>query len=410
MTGPRATPAPVLATEGRAVDGGFEILRVMTIQRAITQWLADLALKNHSERTIDTYDRLLQKLALRLEDVDAHEVTPAHIRGFLDAQGRKKDGTRKSAATIAQNVSILNGFFDFLKSENIITRNPTRRNEQRILSRPKQLAPDENDAVVTVSTEDVRKMIEYVDGKGTWPEKLTLYVGIYTGARRAAMNRLRVRDYDSENGTLSFFEKGSKPIIKPVPAPLETLIHEAANAGVWETRDDYLIPNPSSQRRQGERDARVIWKIVKHIADEARVDAHVHALRAAYATYYLETHQDKNSLLALQKLMGHKRIETTTVYLRRLDRRQQMETVRDLDWSGQGEIRTREPGFPSHSLSRRAPSATRAPVLGNNHFASELFDETAHDLPLETEPSFVPESLVVRVRSQRGEAVPSEGA
>lgn len=31
--------------------------------------------------------------------------------------------------------------------------------------------------------------------------------------------------------------------------------------------------------------------------------------------------------------MGHSRIETTLVYLRRLDRKQAMETVRDLDWS-----------------------------------------------------------------------------
>jgi hypothetical protein len=30
--------------------------------------------------------------------------------------------------------------------------------------------------------------------------------------------------------------------------------------------------------------------------------------------------------------MGHKRVETTLVYLRRMDRRQQMETVRELSW------------------------------------------------------------------------------
>jgi hypothetical protein len=32
----------------------------------------------------------------------------------------------------------------------------------------------------------------------------------------------------------------------------------------------------------------------------------------------------------LEELMGHARIETTLVYLRRLNRRQAMETVRDL--------------------------------------------------------------------------------
>jgi hypothetical protein len=37
-------------------------------------------------------------------------------------------------------------------------------------------------------------------------------------------------------------------------------------------------------------------------------------------------------LFSLQQLMGHSRPETTNLYLRRLDRRRSMETVRGLDW------------------------------------------------------------------------------
>jgi integrase len=65
------------------------------------------------------------------------------------------------------------------------------------------------------------------------------------------------------------------------------------------------------------------------------VTTHVHALRAAFAVHFLEA--KPGELVALKNLMGHKRIDTTLVYLRRLNRRQGMETVRDLDWGSTGE-------------------------------------------------------------------------
>jgi hypothetical protein len=52
--------------------------------------------------------------------------------------------------------------------------------------------------------------------------------------------------------------------------------------------------------------------------------------RTAFAVQFLETHI--GDLEALQALMGHKRIETTQVCLRRLDREKAMDRVRDLSW------------------------------------------------------------------------------
>lgn len=386
-----------------------EKLRVMTIQRAITDWLGDLALKNHSERTIKTYDAFLTKLALYLPDVDAHEVTSAHVRRFLESQSRRKDGRRKTAATLGQQVSILNGFFDWLKAESIVQRNPTRRNEQRILSRPRQMRPEDNDAVKTISGDEARRILTHVDEKGSWPEKLAIYLGVYTGARRQALSRARVRDYDVEAGIIWFYEKGRKPIEKPVPPPLERVIHAAADAGVWETEDDYLIPSPAYQKKPGqERDARIIWKIVRGVMDDAKVRGHVHSLRAAYATQYLETHP--GNVYALKKLMGHSRIETTEVYLRRLDRRHQMETGRDLDFFGATDEGRFE--LPSRVSPTNALAGRRLQPLGhsstNPHFGSELLGEAPHESSLDTQPSFAPTDLLMRVRPQCAPVVPGK--
>jgi site-specific recombinase XerD len=93
------------------------------------------------------------------------------------------------------------------------------------------------------------------------------------------------------------------------------------------------------QRKQlpkGDRDDRMIWRTVQRVAKRAGVLTKVHAFPAAFAVHYPETHI--GGLEALQALMGHKRIETTQVYLRRLNREKAMDRVRDLSWGCHGLI------------------------------------------------------------------------
>lgn len=119
--------------------------------------------------------------------------------------------------------------------------------------------------------------------------------------------------------------------------------------------------------RTDQRDDRVIWRIVKTVAERAGiVDCHVHALRAAFAVFYLDRNPD--DLLGLKDLLGHKSLNTTLIYLRRRNRQAGMESVRSLSWgvtpnglnegdatnlavtppaSGGGRIRTSDSGVSS---------------------------------------------------------------
>ncbi len=313
------------------------MLAVMNISHAADSWLGELERQGKSDRTIGTYRRLLHKLADdHARHVDVRDITVSHIRVFLDSQSKlQSDGGRKAAATVAQNVTIINCFFDWLYAEEIIPRNPTRRNGEQILSRPRVGRPEDNDNVTTISSDDVRKFLA-VANKSGWSARLAVNVAIYTGARRSALSNLRLSDYDAANRRLTFKEKGAKTISKPISDDLAQIIDAAIIAGVYETDDDYLIPSHASQRRKGERDDRIIWRIIRDIATKAGVDTHVHALRAAFAVHYLETHP--GDVVALQSLMGHDRMETTLIYLRRYDRAQRMETVRTLSWGETPEI------------------------------------------------------------------------
>jgi integrase len=168
-----------------------------------------------------------------------------------------------------------------------------------------------------------------------WQELLCVATAVYLGPRRAALARVRRGDVDLARGTVRFIEKGGKVAVKPLPDEYLAILIAAERDGLWNAAGDYLIPNrrPASVRRV-ERSDKVIWETVKRVAARAGVRAHVHALRAAFAVQFDEAHPDQ--VLALKELMGHNRIETTLIYLRRKDKAKAMESVRDLSWGVSG--------------------------------------------------------------------------
>ena len=306
-------------------------LRLMDISRATDLWLGELERHSHAESTVNGYRRLLDKLADTYPYADVDDLTASDVRRFLDAQSRRRDGKRKAASTIGGNVSAINGFFDWLTKEGIIDRNPTRRNGDRIIDRPPQVAAEDNDNIVSVTPADVLRLLRESWQRDKWEEILAIHCLVYLGPRRKALATARREDYDQLERTLLFREKGGKTIRKPVPDEFATVIDSAIRAGIYQDGTAYLIPSKAEQRRAGDRDDRVIWRIVREVAERAGVTTHVHALRAAFAVHYLQS--KPGEIVGLQKLMGHRRIETTMVYLRRLDRQEAMESVRDLSWS-----------------------------------------------------------------------------
>ena len=286
--------------------------------RAIDLWLGELARRNCTSETLRTYRRILNLFADRFEAKPPEEITIDDCRSFLDRW------LTASAATQAQYVSILRGFFAFLLDEEMIAQTPMTR-----IKRPRRPSPEETE-VVSVSTSDCFKIIEACLD---WQEFLCVTTALYSGARRAALGSVRRGDVDLEVGTIRFLEKGRKVIVKPMPDEYLAILRAADGDGIWTSPEDYLIPNrrPSSVRGRVRSD-KVVWETIRRVARRAGVRAHVHALRAAFAVHFIETHPGE--ALALQDLLGHKRMETTVRhYLRRRDSQRLMGAVRDLSWS-----------------------------------------------------------------------------
>jgi integrase/recombinase XerD len=290
--------------------------RPLRIGEAIDLYLGDLARRGRRPRTLDAYGRRLNRLADSTRDAYVDEILLEDYERFLNRW------VEAAPSTLASGVSLVRGFSEFLWERGHTTEHVAFR-----LKRPRRPRAEDLD-VVTVTADDVMRMLDACE---TWQEYLCIATAVYLGARRDALARVRRRDVDLDEGRAKFVEKGRKPITKPIPDEFLMILRAAEDAGVWASSNDYLIPNrrPGAVRR-AERSDKVIWNTVKIVGARAGVEATVHSLRAAFAVQFDEEHPDQ--LIALKELLGHARIETTLVYLRRKDKARAMESVRSLSW------------------------------------------------------------------------------
>lgn len=321
----------------------------MRLGSAIDLYIGELARRGRRPTTRASYQRLLTDFA-RL--VDPHRertvasITADECRRYLD---RWKDA---QPSTIATGVSLLRGFFRFLELEGHVARTPMVN-----IERPKRQRP-EDVPVVTVSSTDVHKLIF---GCEDFQELICIGAAGYLGRRRTALANARRSDADLENGYIRFQEKGGKTIEQPIPDEFLAVLREAEQHGIWEGPNDYLIPNRRrSTTNPKRRSSKIVYETVKKVAERVGVNTHVHALRAAFAVHFLESKPGR--VESLKELMGHVRVETTYVYLRRMNRARAMEDVRDLSWAGSvfqpraGEAHT---GFEPVSAPSHVPDPFR---------------------------------------------------
>jgi integrase len=313
--------------------------RPLRIGEAIDLYLGELARRGRAQSTVESYRPKLNLLANDVRDAYVHEIEIRDYERFLNRW------IGSSASTLASSVSLVKGLSEYLWE-----RGYTNEHVAYHLRRPPRGRAEDLD-VVTVSGSDVARMLYVCE---TWQEYLCLTTAIYLGARRKALARVRRRDVDLDNGTIRFVEKGPKIITKPLPDEYMQILAGAAEAGIWKSDDDYLIPNrrPGAVKR-ADRSDKVIWETVKKLAARAGVEAHVHALRAAFAVQFDEA--NPSQVVALKELMGHARIDQTLVYLRRKNKQKAMEVVRTLSWGGAGHF-----VFPpSEVAARKKPPLSR---------------------------------------------------
>jgi site-specific recombinase XerD len=161
-----------------------------------------------------------------------------------------------------------------------------------------------------LSREEVVRLIDAAPNR-LYRAILVLLYG--TGVRRAEAALIKVADIDSQRMVIHIRQgKGARDRDVPLTPKL---LEELRSYWRWKKPRIYLFPSTSGRRgvEQPISD-KTVWHACRAATKRAGIEKkiHPHTLRHSFATHLLEAGTD---LRTIQLLMGHERLEHTSVYL-----------------------------------------------------------------------------------------------
>jgi integrase/recombinase XerC len=265
-----------------------------------------------SPHTVAAYRRDLTELAAFLDRYfDGSEwtwpgVDRLALRAFLGELSRRGRARR----TLARKLSAVRSFFRFLHREEYIDANPARAVRAPKLDRPLPawLTRGEVESLFAAASNRA------AEGNFAATRDLAMLELFYsTGMRLSELQGIDMADLDLVGDQVKVRGKGRKERILPLGRAATTALRR------------YELRRAQQLRSGGDRNAvflsargsrisvRQIQNRVRRLLEAACDDAGVstHALRHTFATHLLDAGAD---LRAVQELLGHASLSTTTIY------------------------------------------------------------------------------------------------
>ena len=252
------------------------------------QFQKDMEIKGFSERTIDCYLRHVRSYREYLKGpIDRHDHT--QIKDYFHYLLHTKNASRSS---VHQIYGALKYFYTVtLGLEWDMEKIPRVK---RIVKLPDILNHDEIRKLLAVT-----KNIKH---------KAILMVTYSAGLRVSETASLKIHDIDSQRMTIKVTGKGNKDRYTLLARSTLQFLR-----GYWQMYEpsDWLF---EGQNPAQHLNASTIQRVFNAAREKARIQKHVtvHSLRHNFATHLLEQGTD---IHVVQRLLGHKSIKTTTIYL-----------------------------------------------------------------------------------------------
>ena len=263
-------------------------------------WIEDGLAAN----TLAAYRRDLELYAAWLARENGGAIEATREVDLLAYAAHRHAGSRATSAN--RRLTVFKRFFRWALREQLVSVDPTLRlrNAKQALRVPKSLSEAQVEALLAAP--DVatplglrdRAMLELLYASGLRVSELvtikTVQVGLAEGA-------LRVTGKGSKERMLPFGEEAHRWITRYIAESRRTILDGQASDALFVTA------------RGGAMTRQMFWKLVKRHALAAGIDAPLspHTLRHAFATHLLNHGAD---LRAVQLLLGHADISTTTIY------------------------------------------------------------------------------------------------
>lgn len=253
--------------------------------------------KKLSKNTIKAYDNDLNKL-LEFKN-NLLSINNKDIKEFI------KKSNNLSTKTLAHRLTVINSFYNYLLSENIISINPCYSiNMPKIPSKlPEVLSEEEVDKLLDINLVD----------KYSYRNKAMLELLYATGMRASELTNLKLNNIDLDSCIVRIMGKGSKERIVPINDTtikyLNIYINNYRKEILNKKDSEYLFISNALKpiTRQG------LFKIIKKECIRAGIKKNVypHILRHSFATHLLN---HGANIRIIQELLGHEDITTTEIY------------------------------------------------------------------------------------------------
>jgi integrase/recombinase XerD len=256
--------------------------------------LDDLRRRNYSPDTIRGYIRAVQQFAEYLgrspEEIGAEELRRYQLHLLHE---------RKLAlGTVEYNISALRFLY-----KKTLKRRDLAFDDLPFPKQPRTLP-------TVLSQDEVTRLIE---AAGNRMHRMLLMLLYATGMRRTEASLLKVRDIDSQRMVIHI-QRGKG--LRDRDLPLTPKLLEALrDYWRWKKPRVYLFPGKAGDRSiERPISDKTVWNVCRAAAKRAGIQKKLgpHTLRHCFATHLLEAGAD---LRTIQLLMGHERLEDTTIYL-----------------------------------------------------------------------------------------------
>jgi site-specific recombinase XerD len=272
-----------------AISKGHSILRgrpdtaefLATVKR-------ELKIRKYAGTSISNYMSALKGLLTWFGN-SPNRITIEDVRNYLEVL---VDGGA-SSAHLSVNLCAIRTAFDKFCCRDVTLGLATPRQKKR--------------QPVILSTEEVKRILNSAPSKTS---RLAIGIMYAAGLRNSELCKLKVHDLDFDRNTIRVSQgKGASDRLVMLPVAFSATLKRMCTDL---NSNDWLFPS-LDHRNDRHMSPRTLQRWVATAAELAGISKRVtpHSFRHAFATHLLENGTD---IRFIQKLLGHQRLETTTIY------------------------------------------------------------------------------------------------
>jgi len=288
------------------------------LERLATEWLlgcGGIETRKVYRRVFHEYCQFVQdRCGLSWENFTS--VGAAAFAAQLRAQHERRE---ISAATVARKLASLSAFFLFCLEAGELSRNPLAHVKRpHVAKQPKTAVLSDTEAVLLLEAVRAEREAAMGQKSSTLLRRMRYNEVVFetllgTGCRIAELMTLRAFDisWEGAHGMLKFRAKGAEDHAVLIPRDLTKLLTSwIASLGV--TSEQFLF----LQHHTKDSAENLVTRELKRLCEKVGITKTVtpHVLRATVAT---SLHAQGTPVVHIQRLLNHKDIATTAVYIRR---------------------------------------------------------------------------------------------